>query len=173
MTLMEWGAMGELVGGIAIIGSLIYVGLQVKQGTQASRAATSQAFSFQYSELLSRLTEADFRDVFWRGIRGLENLKGSEAASFMSFIASLLRTLESFYYQKKDGPFVGAIFDSWMIQYIDAFGNQGVREYWALRKHQFSAEFVSYFDVQLATVTPSQLYPVELFGAPPGVNDSA
>ena len=81
--------------------------------------------------------------------------------------------MESSYYQKKDGTFVGEIFDSWMIQYIDAFGNQGVREYWALRKHQFSAEFVSYFDVQLATVTPSQSYPDELFGAPPGANDSA
>ncbi len=168
MTLMEWGAMGELVGGVAIIGSLIYVGLQVKQGTQASRAATSQAFSSQYSELLLRATGADFRDVFWRGIRGLEELKGSETASFMAWMASVMRTLESFYYQKKEGTFLAEIFDSWMIQFIDLFDNPGVREYWVLRKHQFSADFVSYFDEQLATVTPSQMYSAELFDAPPG-----
>jgi len=173
MTLMEWGAIGELVGGVAIIGSLIYVGLQVKQGTQSSRAATTHAFLSQYSELLMRITEADFRDVFWHGLRGLKNLKGSEVASFMAFMATLLRTLESFYYQKKEGIFAGEIFDTWMIQYIDLFGHEGVREYWAVRKHQFSAEFVSWFDEQLATLTPTQLYPAEVFGTSPGVNDSA
>jgi hypothetical protein len=35
MTLQDWGALGELVGGVAIIVSLIYVGLQIRQGTQA------------------------------------------------------------------------------------------------------------------------------------------
>jgi len=30
MTLLEWGAIGELIGGVAIIVSLIYVGLQIK-----------------------------------------------------------------------------------------------------------------------------------------------
>jgi hypothetical protein len=30
MILMGWGALGELVGGVAIIVSLIYVGVQVK-----------------------------------------------------------------------------------------------------------------------------------------------
>ena len=173
MTLMEWGAIGELVGGVAIIGSLIYVGLQVKQGTQASRAATSQAFSAQYSDVLLRLTAPDFRDVFLRGLRDLKNLKGSDVVSFNSWMHAVMRILESFYYQKKDGTFVAEIFDSWVIQIDDLFGEQGVREFWALRKHQYSAEFVSYFDEQLATVTPTQLYPAELFGTSPGVNDSA
>ena len=30
MTLVEWGALGELIGGVAIIVSLIYVGVQIK-----------------------------------------------------------------------------------------------------------------------------------------------
>ena len=33
MTLLEWGALGELIGGVAIIVSFIYVGVQVKQNT--------------------------------------------------------------------------------------------------------------------------------------------
>ena len=39
MNIMELGAIGELVGGVAVIGSLIYVGLQVRQSNaQAVRA---------------------------------------------------------------------------------------------------------------------------------------
>ncbi len=36
MDIMELGANGELVGGLAVIGSLIYVGLQVRQNTTHS-----------------------------------------------------------------------------------------------------------------------------------------
>ncbi len=45
MTLLEWGALGELVGGIAIIASLIYVGRQLKQTNSMSRSAVRQELS--------------------------------------------------------------------------------------------------------------------------------
>ena len=38
MEIMELGAIGELVGGVAAIASLIYVGIQVRQSAQATRA---------------------------------------------------------------------------------------------------------------------------------------
>ncbi len=37
MDIMELGAIGELVGGVAVIGSLIYLALQVRQGNQIER----------------------------------------------------------------------------------------------------------------------------------------
>ena len=37
MDIMELGAIGELVGGVAVIASLIYVGLQVRQSTIATQ----------------------------------------------------------------------------------------------------------------------------------------
>ncbi len=41
MTLLEWGALGELIGGIAIIGSLIYVGVQVNDSASATRSVAA------------------------------------------------------------------------------------------------------------------------------------
>jgi hypothetical protein len=41
MTLVEWGALGELIGGVAIIVSLIYVGVQVKHSAKATRSAAA------------------------------------------------------------------------------------------------------------------------------------
>ncbi len=45
MNIMELGAVGELVGGVAVIGSLIYVGLQVRQNTSAIHANSAQGFA--------------------------------------------------------------------------------------------------------------------------------
>ncbi len=38
MDILELGAIGELVGGLAVIGSLIFVGLQVRQNNRLTRA---------------------------------------------------------------------------------------------------------------------------------------
>ena len=43
MSLQDWGAIGERVGGVAIIVSLLYVGLQIKHGNRETRANTLQA----------------------------------------------------------------------------------------------------------------------------------
>ena len=45
MTLQDWGSIGELVGGVAVIASLVYVGLQVRQNTSAVRANSAQSFT--------------------------------------------------------------------------------------------------------------------------------
>ena len=52
MTIQEWGAIGELIGGIAVILSLIYVGTQVRQNTNASKLAS-------YRELNDKLINFD------------------------------------------------------------------------------------------------------------------
>jgi len=158
MTMQDWGAVGELVGGFAIILSLVYVGLQIRQSTQASRAVTSQSFSSQFTELNLQITRADFHDIWWRGLCGLKNLQGSEMAAFMAFLSAIMLMWESFFLQKQDGTFEAQIFDSWLVHVIDLFGNEGVREYWAIRKHGFTAEFVEFLDEQIATSEPIPMY---------------
>ena len=159
MTIQDWGALGELVGGVAIIVSLIYVGLQIRQGTRASRAATSQAFSEQYSSIILQLTKPSLRDIFWRGKDGLENLKESEIVAFMGFLATIVRLGESFYFQRQEGTFDTRIFDAWLLQTMDLFVQKGPREYWALRSHQFNPEFVRFFEEKLAANKPKPMYP--------------
>lgn len=127
MSLQDWGALGELVGGLAIIVSLLYVGLQVRQGTNASRAATNQAFSVQFSDLILQITKPELRDIFWRGIKGLNNLQGSENAAFMALLASIMRTYETFYFERVEGRFDSRVWDGYEVQMIDLYNNVGVR----------------------------------------------
>ena len=41
MDIMELGAIGELVGGVPVIGSLLYVGLQVRENTLSQLGKTA------------------------------------------------------------------------------------------------------------------------------------
>ena len=40
LTLAKLGAIGEILGGLAVIISLVYVGLQIRQSADASRHST-------------------------------------------------------------------------------------------------------------------------------------
>ncbi|MFT5501350.1 MAG: hypothetical protein ACI88G_001487 [Woeseiaceae bacterium] len=159
MTLQDWGSIGELVGGVAIIVSLLYVGLQIRQGTKATQAATNQAFSAQYSQQILQITREDIRDIFRLGLGGLQNLNEGEQAAFMALMGSITRMWETFFFERRDGRFDSNMYDAWMVQLIDLHGNTGVQEYWSIRKHQFTPEFVTYLDQALAAVAPKDMYP--------------
>ena len=158
MSLQDWGAIGELIGGVAIIVSLLYVGLQIRQSTNASRAATNQSFSAQYSDLILQITKPELRDIFWRGIAGLNNLKESEKAAFMALMASIMRTYETFYFERVEGRFDSRMWNGYMAQMFDLYNNEGVREYWAIRKHQFADEFQSYLESHSAKYEAKPMY---------------
>ena len=138
MSLQDWGALGELIGGVAIIVSLLYVGLQIKQGTDATYAAANQSFSAQFADMILQISKSELRDIFWRGITGLKNLQGSENAAFMVLMAPIFRTYETFYFERTEGRYRSKMWDGYAAQSNDLYNNEGVREYWAIRKHQFS-----------------------------------
>ena len=159
MTLQDWGALGELVGGVAIIVSLIYVGLQIRHNASATRGATNQAFAAQYSELLLTLTQTEVREVYWRGLPGLSNLEGSEMAGFSGFMASIFRTYEAFYLEKREGRFDSEMWEGYTALFADLLSHRGPREYWELRRHQYSVAFGKVVDDELLEQDSHPLYP--------------
>ena len=58
MDIMELGAIGEFVGGIVVIGSLIFVGLQVRQSNRLAQAEAVRSYIREYSQnVLTPLAE--------------------------------------------------------------------------------------------------------------------
>ncbi len=158
MTWEEWGAIGDLVGGFAVVVSLVYVGLQIRQSANASRAATLQAFAEQYSDVNQMITDPAIARIFTKGLDGMSALTVDEQASFASVLSSISRTLESFYIQRRNGELDPGLFDGWFAQYLDLHANPGVGEYWSLRKHHFSPDFVDYVAREKESRTSKPLY---------------
>jgi hypothetical protein len=62
---MELGAIGELVGGVAVIASLVYVGLQVRQNNQGLKEASNRELAIQNDRILDvLLTEPEARKIW-------------------------------------------------------------------------------------------------------------
>lgn len=142
MTIQDWGAIGEMIGGFAVIFSLIYVGSQIRQNTKATKSQASQAFVQAFKISVEPLVNVkEFRDLYWRGLSGLENLIDGEVVAFTAWIMVTLRSFESFYYQHSEGVFDDHIMEGWIHQYTDILGYKGSQEVWAIRRHQFGKDF--------------------------------
>jgi len=78
MDILELGAIGELVSGLAVVGSLIFVGLQIRQSNQLNQAESVRAFARDYNNLLMHLKKPDLLDIWRRGSIDFDSLSGSE-----------------------------------------------------------------------------------------------
>ena len=77
MDIMELGAIGELVGGIAVIATLVYLALQVRQGTQVARAQVQQESSRMSTELFLS-ADREILDLFTQAAKDPKGLSESD-----------------------------------------------------------------------------------------------
>ena len=75
MTLQEWGALGELIGGVAVIATLIYLAVQTRQARRSAWAQAPQWISDGYRSWVSAPREdAAFAELIIRATQGWNNL---------------------------------------------------------------------------------------------------
>jgi len=106
MGIMELGAIGELVGGVAVIATLIYLALQVRQNSDAIRRSNdyAQASSIQdsnslYVRVFSQLSQdAELASIYHRATTG-EPLDEVETTRFGAFANSFMAYSEALYHQ--------------------------------------------------------------------------
>ena len=83
MKLEKYALIAEIVGGLAVIFGLIFVGLQLRQNTIAQRVTATQTLVVDYANAVDFLTKDEqFACIYVRGSNGLENLTGIERYEF-------------------------------------------------------------------------------------------
>ncbi len=92
---MNWeaiGAVAEILGAVAVVASLVYLGRQIHQSNAQSQADARYSFLDAYGQLSLTIAEnKDLASVFRRGMQGLE-LDEDEAIQFFVCIGQYLNT---------------------------------------------------------------------------------
>ena len=139
--------MFEIFGLFSVIGSLIFVGVEISQNTQAVRGATHQAVSDQVSEYyltiasderLANLGALALRDEILR-----DGLNRGDQLSVDLIIVTGIRRVENIYLQYKNGILQEDAFDRiGMGSYRSNFAKQT----WNDWKNEFDKEFIIFFE---------------------------
>lgn len=91
---MNWeavGAIGEVVGAVAVISTLIYLAVQVRQNNRNLAEATSASISQSFASINSRISSDEkFAELFIRGRNDIDSLNPVELERFRAFVQDIL-----------------------------------------------------------------------------------
>ncbi len=114
MDIMELGAIGEMVGGIAVIGSLVYLAIQVGHGTRSTRSVSYQAAVSSVAEWTRCVgADAELAVLFHDGSRDPSLLTREQRIQYVYLMASTVRNFENIYYQFDSGALDPSVWDAW------------------------------------------------------------
>jgi len=97
------GAVGELVGGIAVIGTLIYLATQIRQNTKINRSAIRQSFyDYTTRQMLYGTDDTEFNEVLAKAGMTDEDLSPGESIRIMRLFQAVFVGYQGAYFQHRN-----------------------------------------------------------------------
>jgi hypothetical protein len=150
--LSELASIAEVIGAIAIVVSLIYVGVQVNDSTRAVRSATAYETSAALSSWYSQLGNSQQgSEIFWRGMTNPESLTSEETFQFIVNVHGIFWLYQAAYYLAEEGTLDEELRDSVINTLLGLRELPGFRLYWEQRRDLFKADFRRTVDEMLAS----------------------
>ena len=156
---MNWdaiGAVGETVGALAVVVSLGYLAVQIRQQNRESRRSMTNSLTEQWNEFMGPLAYSDEMSVIWVRGTGGEELSPAETVRFWSHNSRYFRIVESYYLHHLDGILDQRVWTGVSHTLDDALSNPGILMYWENRGHWFCDELREYISNRIKSGTRGQ-----------------
>ena len=160
---MNWdalGAIGELVGATAVIGSMLYVAVQIRQNTEESRISRSQNLLTATSDANALIaTDPDLARIVKEGTFDFDALSALDRIRFSTFFFSFMAKFDFAYHQNLTGNIDRTFWrqtDNDIATFIQL---PGTRRWWAQDKIRFSPGFREYVDKRIEVFQLPEILP--------------
>jgi hypothetical protein len=151
-------AIGQLVGALAVVISLIYLAREIRSNARATRRASMRSMSDALTRWLQQLSQhPQLRELYYRGIHDFESLEGADVVGFSALMVALFRNYEDMYFQQLEGVDVD-VWRGFEAAIRDINGYPGVQAWWRSRSHWFTEEFAKVINQQQQTAKAPKLY---------------
>ena len=147
---MNWdaiGAVGEIIGALAVVVSVVYLAAQVRKQTTESRLTATRELSRLYNETLDHaFQEKEFSSLYLSALQNYDDIPREDRYRVAMYIQKCCRMFEQHFVhirrQKVDQMFVDSInlsFQEWLTF-------PGIQRWWELSRDLFVPEFREYVD---------------------------
>jgi len=146
MTILELGAIGEFVGSLAVIATLAYLALQIRQNTASNKVAAKLETTRQYADYIDfLLLNQGFLELNMKGMSG-EELSPDESMRFFMMLSKAFWYFSSMHYQYRMGAMSA---DEWVqsASTVERYcSSPTVRRWWQDERQRYGLEFGGYVD---------------------------
>ena len=147
MTLEQASLVAQIVSAVAVIASLIFVGVQLRQASAAIRGASSEAHAALYTDLVhSIIDNADFARLWSVGLNDPKALLEDEWVRIVASSSALFRQYETSRVQWQKGRLDHEHWHTVEKQAANFRHMPGLKAAWKVRGHWYSPDFRDWFD---------------------------
>ncbi|MFT4562657.1 MAG: hypothetical protein ACI9BW_002403 [Gammaproteobacteria bacterium] len=174
---MNWeaiGAVGETLGAAAVVISLVYVAVQIRQNTNETRTQRTQTLISANADVNFQMANNEgLAELFQAGVHDYQQLSGIEQMRFGALSFSAFNRYSFAYHQFLNDQLEELFWDAIERELLVLLNLPGAHAWWENDKSRFLPVFVAHMDALLEEADVAEL---ELsFATPPrdGAGDSA
>ena len=157
---MNWdaiGAIGEIIGAIAVVASLIYLSVQIRHNSRqieeqvrALNADSLTAIENSFSKFRqSIINNSQMASLWRRGLECFNDLDDDEKCQISALFQEFCWAWENTFTRTTAGDYTSDGVDPFIKNLIHILNHPGAREWWSEGKREFSEEFVKLIDYRL------------------------
>lgn len=159
MNLEQLANIGEFVGGIAVIASIIYLAVQIRQNTRSVKSSTLATNTSNWSSMLVNLASDDKSEAYLSGITGREDISAKHLLQFVQIARAMFVSFEAQHYQYLSGAMDRDIY----LGYERACRDQllvypGFQFVWKITRAGFSPAFTKVVDKLISEIKDEESY---------------
>ena len=146
---MNWeaiGAIGEIVGAAAVVFSLGYLAVQIRNQNSESRVAAVHDISIGWRAASEVFTDGELADIFIKANDDFSSLSKAEALRFIAGVHGIFRVFEEAFGQSRLRRLDENLWDAMNRQYSSYMAAPAFRKYWELRSDHYNQEFQDYVE---------------------------
>jgi len=116
MTIDQLGSLGEILGAIATVGMLIYLSLQIREGTNVNKTSTLASMLEGARDRTAGILclNAEVSDLFARGLNSLDSLNEKEKLRFCFFVMEQVLHMQNVMERHRAGLLPKIDYDAWL-----------------------------------------------------------
>jgi len=145
LKLEKLALIAEIVGGITIVFSLIFVGYEIQRNSQAQIQTTTQNVINEYNATLQSLSESgELACIYARGIQDFSSLAGADQVRLSAYLLRWNRVVEDIFYLDGEGAIELRVWLAIERQQREVAQLPGFQQWFRLRKHWLSPDYQAY-----------------------------
>ena len=142
---MNWeaiNAVSQFVSSIAVVLSVLYLGIQVHRSTRVAKVAAQDAAASAVRDVTNTFMEnAEMSRIWGTGLEDLNKLSAEDQARFFHATHQFLKALETIHFHYLNGLMDKQLWLGWQELLRHYIAAPGITQYWNVRSQLFSARF--------------------------------
>ena len=151
MTLEEISFLAETVAAIAVVFGLVFVGVQVRQGAEATRRATANELAAgRYSTMMATVENEGMAEIWVKGIKDFAGLTEVERLKLTVLLNNIFASFVDSYRARQRGLLDAEMWQGTQRVALELFALPGVQVWWQFRKHWHPEPFRRWLEEESA-----------------------